>query len=76
VLRRRLLTELQEKNPGVALTSLQREMAERPSLAKYCTGLARSLGRAAVARYGQQRAQGWSRPVCDTSFATGIASVG
>jgi hypothetical protein len=76
VLRRRLLTELQEKSPGVALTSLQREMAERPSLAQYCTSIARSLGRAAAARYGSHRAQNWSRPVCDTAFATGVASVG
>ncbi|MCW2874536.1 hypothetical protein [Actinacidiphila oryziradicis] len=75
VLRSRLLAELQEKNPGVALTNLQREIAERPSLAQHCTSIARSLGRAAVAKYGPQRAQAWSRPVCDTSFATGIASV-
>jgi hypothetical protein len=51
-------------------------MAERPSLAQYCTSIARSLGRAAAARYGSQRAQSWSRPVCDTAFATGVASVG
>ncbi|MFD3456127.1 hypothetical protein ACFWVC_28615 [Streptomyces sp. NPDC058691] len=77
VLRRKLLTELQAKNPGVALTSLQREMAARPSLAQYCGSLAKSLGRAAVAKYGSvQRAQSWSRPVCDTAFATGVASVG
>jgi hypothetical protein len=75
VLRSRLLAELQEKNPGVALTTLQREVAERPSLSQYCTSIARSLGRAAVAKYGPQRAQAWSRPACDTSFSTGIASV-
>jgi hypothetical protein len=74
-LRSRLLTELQETNPSVALSSLQREVAERPSLTQYCASIARSLGRAAVAKYGPQRAQAWSRPVCDTSFATGIASV-
>jgi hypothetical protein len=73
VLRRRLLAELQERNPGVALTDLQAGMAKRPVLARYCTAIARALGRAAVAKYGQQRAQTWSRPVCDTSFALGVA---
>jgi len=78
VLRSRLLAELQEKDPGVALTDLQIAMAKQPSLARYCASIARSLGRAAVAKYdgATQRAQSWSRPVCDTAFATGIASVG
>lgn len=78
VLRRRLLAELQEKDPGAALTQLQVEMARQPSLARYCGSIARSLGRAAVAKYdgAAQRAQSWSRPVCDTAFATGVASVG
>jgi hypothetical protein len=75
VLRRRLLAELQERNPSVALTDLQTETAKRPSLARYCGDIARALGRAAVAKYGPQRAQAFSRPVCDTSFATGVASV-
>ncbi|SDP38528.1 hypothetical protein [Actinacidiphila guanduensis] len=77
-LRRRLLTELQEKDPGAALTDLQVAMAKQPSLARYCASIARSLGRAAVAKYdgATQRAQAWSRPVCDTAFATGVASVG
>jgi hypothetical protein len=77
-LRSRLLAELQEKDPGVALTDLQVAMAKQPSLARYCASIARSLGRAAVAKYdgATQRAQAWSRPVCDTSFATGVASVG
>jgi uncharacterized lipoprotein YmbA len=77
-LRSRLLAELQEKDPGVALTDLQVAMAKQPSLARYCADIARSLGRAAVAKYdgATQRAQAWSRPVCDTSFATGVASVG
>jgi hypothetical protein len=35
--------------------------------------LARALGRAAVDLYGPTRAQSFSRPVCDTSFATGVA---
>ncbi|MEU8354141.1 dihydrolipoamide acetyltransferase family protein, partial [Streptomyces sp. NPDC048845] len=34
---------------------------------------ARALGRAAVAKYGPQGAQKFSRPVCDTSFASGVA---
>lgn len=77
-LRARLLAELQQKDPGVALTDLQVAMAHQPSLAKYCVSLARSLGRAAVAKYdgSLRRAQAWSRPVCDTAFATGVASVG
>lgn len=77
-LRRQLIAELQEKDPGVALTDLQIAMARHPSLAGYCGSIARSLGRAAVAKYAGsiERAQRWSRPVCDTAFATGIASVG
>lgn len=76
VLRDRLVAELQEKDPGVALTSLQEEMSRRPSLAKHCTSLARALGRAAVQKYGSmQRAQRYSRPVCDTAFATGVSQV-
>jgi hypothetical protein len=77
-LRQRLLAELQEKDPGVALTDLQVAMAKQPSLARYCASIARSLGRAAVAKYegAAQKAQSWSRPVCDTAFATGVASVG
>jgi hypothetical protein len=77
-LRHRLLAELQERDPGVALTDLQVAMAEHPSLARYCASIARSLGRAAVAKYdgAALRAQKWSRPVCDTAFATGVASVG
>ncbi|MFJ6746657.1 MULTISPECIES: hypothetical protein [unclassified Streptomyces] len=75
VLRDRLLVELQEKNPGVALTHLQKATTEHPSLAKHCVSIARSLGRAAVAKYGAaHRAQAFSRPVCDTSFATGVAA--
>jgi hypothetical protein len=74
VLRQRLLDELQADGPGASLTDLQKEMARKPSLAKYCTSIARSLGRATVAYYGGNayRAQKWSRPVCDTSFASGV----
>ncbi|MET9623017.1 MULTISPECIES: hypothetical protein [unclassified Streptomyces] len=72
ILRDRLLAELQEKDPGTALTHLQREVENRPSLAKHCMSIAKALGRAAVQHYGPARAQSFSRPVCDTSFATGV----
>ncbi|MFF5501411.1 hypothetical protein ACF1E9_29475 [Streptomyces roseolus] len=72
VLRDRLLAELQEKDPGVALTHLQREVENRPSLAEHCVSIARALGRAAVEHYGPARAQSFSRPVCDTAYATGV----
>jgi hypothetical protein len=74
VLRGRLLTELQEENPGVALTHLQEAVNGRPSLAKHCASIARTLGRAAVRVYGPKRAQSYARPVCDTSFAAGVAA--
>ncbi|MCF6523789.1 hypothetical protein [Streptomyces sp. JJ36] len=75
VLRERLVAQLQEKDPGTALTSLQREMQRRPSLARHCSGIARALGRAAVQKYGGavHRAQAFARPVCDTSYAQGVA---
>ncbi len=75
-LEQELVTVLQEEDPGVALTRLQEEMNRRPSLAPYCTSIARSLGRAAVAKYGGSLplAHAWSRPVCDTSFAAGVAT--
>jgi hypothetical protein len=74
VLRDRLLLELQEKDPGVALTDLQEAVNGRPSLAKHCVAIARALGRAAVRMYGPSRAQTYARPVCDTSFASGVAA--
>ncbi|MEW1656898.1 hypothetical protein [Streptomyces sp. NPDC093707] len=75
VLRDRLLVELQEEDPGVALTHLQEATTARPSLARHCASIARALGRAAVAKYGAaHRAQAFSRPVCDTSFASGVAA--
>ncbi|GFH36745.1 hypothetical protein [Streptomyces pacificus] len=73
VLREKLLADLQQKDPGVALTNLQRAVESRPSLARHCMTIARDLGRAAVARYGPTRAQSFSRPVCDTSFAAGVS---
>ena len=73
VLREKLLAEQRRTDPGTALTSLQRAVTERPSLAKHCRALARALGRAAVERFGAARAQSYARPVCDTSFAAGVA---
>ncbi|MFF3491438.1 hypothetical protein ACFYWS_08815 [Streptomyces sp. NPDC002795] len=73
VLRDRLLLELQEENPGVALSHLQQEIDSRPSLARHCMAIAKALGRAAVETYGPARAQSFARPVCDTSFASGVA---
>ncbi|WP_329218568.1 hypothetical protein OG352_19685 [Streptomyces sp. NBC_01485] len=72
VLRDQLLTELQEKDPGVALTHLQAAVNGKPSLASHCTSIARALGRAAVRMYGPSRAQSYARPVCDTAFASGV----
>ncbi|MET9774703.1 hypothetical protein ABZ023_10630 [Streptomyces sp. NPDC006367] len=72
VLRDRLLIELQEEDPGVALTHLQQAVDDRPSLAKHCASIARALGRAAVKVYGPTRAQSYARPVCDTAFASGV----
>ncbi|GHG64804.1 MULTISPECIES: hypothetical protein [Streptomyces] len=74
VLRDRLLSELQEKNPGVALTHLQEATNGRPSLARHCMDIAKALGQAAVRKYRSAKvANAYSRPVCDTSFATGVA---
>ncbi|MFJ3926472.1 hypothetical protein [Streptomyces sp. NPDC090022] len=76
VLREKLLSELQQgKEPGVVLTHLQQEVDKRPSLAEHCAGIARALGRAAVEAYGPTRAQSHARPVCDTSYAAGVASI-
>ncbi|MBX9394843.1 hypothetical protein K4749_14850 [Streptomyces sp. TRM72054] len=72
VLLDQLMAELQATNPGVALTHLQEAVNERPSLARHCSSIARALGRAAVRVYGPTRAQSYARPVCDTSFASGV----
>ncbi len=74
VLRDALLVELQQEDPGVALTHLQQAVNDRPSLAKHCASIARALGKAAVRVYGPTKAQSFSRPVCDTSFATGVVT--
>ncbi|MCK1795222.1 hypothetical protein MTQ01_04195 [Streptomyces sp. XM4193] len=69
-----LVEELRAQDPGVALTSLQRAVDRKPSLAAHCQDLAEVLGREAVRKYGSvERAQEFSRPVCDTSFASGVA---
>ncbi|MEU1368936.1 hypothetical protein ABZ454_22750 [Streptomyces sp. NPDC005803] len=73
ILRDKLLLELQEKDPGAALTDLQRAVEGRPSLARHCMSIAKALGKAAVEQYGPTRAHRFSRPVCDTSFASGVA---
>ncbi|MFJ6798256.1 hypothetical protein [Streptomyces sp. NPDC091268] len=77
VLRDKLLGELQQgEQPGDVLTHLQQEVDRRPSLAEHCVGIARALGRAAVDVYGPTKAQSYARPVCDTSYAAGVASMG
>jgi hypothetical protein len=75
LLRDRLIAELQEQSPGAALNSLQRSISRKPALARHCASIARALGKAAVHKYGAQRAQRFSRPVCDTSFASGVAQL-
>ncbi|MFF4437863.1 hypothetical protein [Streptomyces sp. NPDC001621] len=72
VLRDRLMSELQDKNPGVVLTHLQQAVNGHPSLARHCSSIARALGQAAVRIYGASRAQSYARPVCDTAFASGV----
>ncbi|MFI2760243.1 hypothetical protein ACH5A3_15375 [Streptomyces echinatus] len=72
VLRDQLMTELQDKDPGVVLTHLQRAVNGHPSLARHCSSIARALGTAAVRIYGASRAQSYARPVCDTAFASGV----
>ncbi|MCJ1680661.1 hypothetical protein MTF65_25605 [Streptomyces sp. APSN-46.1] len=78
VLRDKLVGELQRgEAPGDVLTHLQREVDRRPSsLADHCAGIARALGRAAVDMYGPTKAQSFARPVCDTAYASGVASMG
>ncbi|CAL9482629.1 hypothetical protein [Streptomyces sp. enrichment culture] len=75
VLRDRLVGELERTDPGVALTALQRAVEASPStLGPHCMSIARALGAAAVRVYGPTKAQSYSRPVCDTSFAGGVAA--
>ncbi|MEU9085432.1 hypothetical protein [Streptomyces sp. NPDC048357] len=77
VLREQLVGDLQQgQAPDDVLTHLQQEVNRRPSLAEHCVGIARALGRAAVDAYGPTKAQSYARPVCDTSYATGVASMG
>ncbi|GHI06769.1 hypothetical protein AQI88_30085 [Streptomyces cellostaticus] len=72
VLREQLMSELQHRNPGVVLTHLQEAVNGRPSLARHCASIAHALGKAAERIYGASRAQSYARPVCDTSFASGV----
>ncbi|MGW3295102.1 hypothetical protein ACWC9S_14110 [Streptomyces xiamenensis] len=73
VLQEQLITTLRKEDPGVALTALQEAVDREPTLAEHCMDIARALGRAAVEKYGSAlRAQQHARPVCDTSFATGV----
>ncbi|MFG2621693.1 hypothetical protein ACGFXC_29160 [Streptomyces sp. NPDC048507] len=77
VLREKLLGEIRQgEDPGDVLTHLQQEVDKRPSLAEHCVGIARALGRAAVDAYGPTKAQSFARPVCDTAYASGVASMG
>ncbi|MFC1433459.1 hypothetical protein ACEZDB_22695 [Streptacidiphilus sp. N1-3] len=73
LLRDRLLRTLRTENPGAALDALALAMQQQPSLTRYCTGIARDLGQAAVRKYhgDVKRAQSFARPVCDGSFAVG-----
>ncbi|MDT0322891.1 MULTISPECIES: hypothetical protein [unclassified Streptomyces] len=73
----RLLLTLRQEDPSAALTALQEAVTRDPSLAPHCAEIARTLGEAAVDKYGStRRAQQHSRPVCDTSFAAGVAAAG
>ncbi|WP_330297166.1 hypothetical protein [Streptomyces sp. NBC_00503] len=77
LLRDKLVSEIQQgEQPGDVLTHLQQEVDRRPSLAEHCVGIARALGRAAVDAYGPTKAQSFARPVCDTGYASGVASMG
>ncbi|MDT0305490.1 hypothetical protein RM780_00730 [Streptomyces sp. DSM 44917] len=77
LLRDRLILTLRQEDPSAALTGLQEAVTNDPSLAPHCAGIARALGRAAVEKYGSaRRAQQHARPVCDTSFAAGVAQTG
>jgi hypothetical protein len=74
-LRTDLLEELRSRGAGSALDLLERTMREQPSLTPYCTTLAKELGQATLKLYqgDVQRARSFARPVCDGSFAAGIA---
>ncbi|WP_129841811.1 hypothetical protein [Streptomyces sp. RFCAC02] len=74
-LQERLLTTLRQEDPSVALTALQEAVDSDPSLAPHCADIAQALGEAAVEKYGStRRAQQHARPVCDTSYASGVAA--
>lgn len=74
-LRTDLMEELRSRGPAAALDLLDRSMTAQPSLTPYCTTLAKELGQATLKLYqgDVQRARSFARPVCDGSFAAGIA---
>ncbi|MGF1431598.1 hypothetical protein [Kitasatospora sp. LaBMicrA B282] len=74
-LRTDLMAELRQHGAGAALDLLQRTMTAQPTLTPYCTTLAKELGQATLKLYqgDVQRARSFARPVCDGSFAAGIA---
>ncbi|UCM88765.1 hypothetical protein [Streptomyces marincola] len=75
VLRDRLVTTLRRQDPSAALTGLQEAISRDPALAPHCAEIAQALGEAAVEKYGSTtRAQAHARPVCDTSYAAGVAA--
>jgi hypothetical protein len=74
-LRADLMEELRSRGAASALDLLERSMREQPALTPYCTSLAKDLGQATLKKYqgDVQRARSFARPVCDGSFAAGIA---
>ncbi len=74
-LRADLMEELRSRGAGSALDLLERTMREQPALTPYCSTLAKDLGRAALQKYqgDVQRTRSFARPVCDGSFAAGVA---
>ncbi|MCX4748243.1 hypothetical protein OG455_22460 [Kitasatospora sp. NBC_01287] len=74
-LRTDLMSELRSRGAAAALDLLERSMTEEPNLTPYCTTLAKELGQATLKLYqgDVQRARSVARPVCDGSFAAGIA---
>ncbi|MEV1007932.1 hypothetical protein [Streptomyces sp. NPDC049881] len=74
-LQERLLITLRQDDPTAALTALQEAVDRDPELAPHCGQIAQALGEAAVEKYGStRRAQQHARPVCDTSYASGVAA--
>ncbi|MDH6116932.1 hypothetical protein [Kitasatospora sp. GAS204B] len=74
-LRTDLMQELRSRGAAAALDLLDRSMTAQPALTPYCSTLAKELGQATLKLYqgDVQRARSFARPVCDGSFAAGIA---